>query len=475
MLTEVFPKIAEGKLVRALRAYFRSGWHIGVVTVLMVCAEVFAWEIPVYYCYLAIGILMFLFAEDMRGLICIACCGYMTFSPANSPDRNPNTTAFARPEVQLQLYMILAVAVLFMIARLVTFCMYAPKKRAPRLAIGFAVLGVSYLLGGAFSKYYGTDTVLFGAVQIFSVCLFYFFFYYAVDWKSVEKGYWAKLFAIIGAGLVLEISDMYFNPGVMQNGVVVRWNLYTGWANYNVIGCVMAMCIPAVLYFAATQKCGFIYTVLSAVFFLAVLLTQSRGSALFGAVIYLVGLISVIVKSRGWERGLHVIALLALAAVTVVCTIVFFDEIEILFHSLFQIKADGNGRKPLFEKAWAYFLAHPVFGVGWGGDGWLEGMNFLGFFKAHNTVLQLLATGGIVMAVAYAVHRFQTFWVAFRRPTAEKYFVVLSFGVIILTGFMDCHFFNIGPAILYSILLVLMEGADLRGGNPQKQKLRGRR
>lgn len=45
----------------------------------------------------------------------------------------------------------------------------------------------------------------------------------------------------------------------------------------------------------------------------------------------------------------------------------------------------------------------------------------------------------------------------FRRPTPRKTFLGLCVLALLLTSFVDCHFFNFGPVIIYSALLLFIE------------------
>lgn len=60
----------------------------------------------------------------------------------------------------------------------------------------------------------------------------------------------------------------------------------------------MAMCMPAPVYFAVKNKNGWAYTILCTVFYLGVMVTQSRGAMLFGSVVYLGCVVVTLVGSK---------------------------------------------------------------------------------------------------------------------------------------------------------------------------------
>jgi hypothetical protein len=82
--------------------------------------------------------------------------------------------------------------------------------------------------------------------------------------------------------------------------------------------------------------------------------------------------------------------------------------------------------------------------------------------RYHNTYVQLLASCGSVGFFAYVYHRYDTLRMVFKEQNIEKYFLNLCISGLLLTSLLDCHFFNFGPGLTYSILLLLMEIDTLR-------------
>lgn len=471
VFTEAFPQFENTKVIRALRTYFHSVWHVFVVVLLMTVSALFALELPVYYCFAAIVLLVFFFSEDMLGAVPVVCVAPMTIAAKHSPDRFPEAF-FDDPAVLVQIFFCVAVILVVFFARLVAMLIRNPKRRAPRFTAGFLLLCASYLLGGAFSAYYSKHSVLFGLMEAAGLCLFYFYFHFTVDWKKAPKGYIAYLLAAIGFGLVVQILSMYVQDGVVENGIINRSRLFLGWAHYNYAGVITAICIPGIFYFSLTQKHSWIFTMLATVVMCGVVLAQSRGSILFGGFIYLVCVVLTIIKTNKKERILNLVLLsIVIVTLTVVC-VVYIDALKKIFSSIFAAGADDSGRKNLFVKAWNYFCANPVFGVGWGADNWKDGYSFLKFFKAHNTVLQLLGSLGIFGFLAYVFHRVQTCLALFCHITKEKACIGLSIAVLLLTCMMDVHIFSIGPTMLYSILLAFLEGENIREGVDTRLRLK---
>ena len=482
MLTEAFPQLRERRAVIGVRNFFRSGWFAALAALLMACSEIFGLEIFVIYAYLVFGLLIVLFADDMLGIVPMVCCGYMIFSAENNPGKFPDSL-FGQPQGQLALFYAVAVIAVMLIGRLVSMLLEREKRGVPKLTVGFLLLGASYLLGGAFSPYYDGRTVLMGFVQIAALCGFYFYLYYTVRWDRVPKGYLPMVISIIGVGMLAEIVGMYFGEGVIrEDGSINRVALYTGWGIYNNVGCVMAMCMPAPVYFAVKNKNGWAYTILCTVFYLGVMVTQSRGAMLFGSVVYLGCVVVTLVGSKKKERLWNAVVFAVLLVAVLISAVVFRDKVKDLFASIIDQGWNDAARFATWKACWQRFLEYPGFGVGFYKtpgtlltedgmftefvDGTPEG-TFLAL-RAHNTFFQLISTGGTFAIVAYLVHRVQTLILCFRRPNAEKIVAALCVASLLLTSMVDCHVFNMGPGLMYSAWLVFGEKSGSSGTAPAK-------
>ncbi len=477
MLTDAFTKLKHIRIVELLRAYFRSPFHPAVIALFMVVSELFSLELPVFYFYFVAGVLALLFEDDTLALVPIIACCYMTISSRNNPGKL-SETVFGDPAFMIQMFIILAVSAGLLITRFVSCLITKPKQRGiPGLTVGFSVLGVAFLLGGAFGGAYGGRTVLFGFAQIVAWALPYFYFIFTVDWNRVPKHYLMSVFLTVGMGVAVETLGMYALPGVITEDGVVRTAMFTGWGIYNNVGGVMAMCIPAPFYFASLgRKESWLYSVLGILFFVAVVLSQSRTAMLFGFVVTLACTAVVLWKTQGFERVKHVIVYGVFLLACVILVFAFREKLETLFHSLIEVGVSSYGRINIWRACMEKFAEHPLFGVGFyetpGGllhDGGIHDLApcppdvFLPP-RAHNTVCQLMASGGIVAVGAYVVHRAETVLTFTVRPSLEKTFAALCVASLLLTSLLDCHLFNFGPALLYSILLAFAEGENRRGG-----------
>ena len=470
MLTEAFPKLNTSRVILGLRAFLRSRWFIALIALLMVCSELFSLELYVIGAYAVLGLAIVLVSEDTLPAVPMAVCGYMLMSAKNNIGFHPDSL-LAQPYAQFTIGFCVAVLAVCFLGRLVSKLMERKKRGVPKFLSGFVLLGAAYLLGGLGSSFYDAASALFGVVQILALSGFYFYFYFTVDWENTPEDYLAELFAIVGVGVFLEVIGTYFNPGAPGlDGQGDRGQLYTGWGVWNCVGCVMAMCMPAPIYFAVKKKHGWIYSLVSCVFYLGVILTQSRGSILFGSAVFIACIVYNLYKAKGREKLWCGIVYAALLVGAAIAAVLFRDKLADIFASLINAGMNDSGRLDLYDQCWNSFLKHPVFGVGWydspgiqlgngsmypNGDPHLEGYFIPGF--AHNTFFQLIGCGGAFALIAYLFHRTQTVLLVFRDPTPTKIVAALCVAAMLLTSFVDNHVFNMGPGLLYSVLLVFAE------------------
>ena len=78
----------------------------------------------------------------------------------------------------------------------------------------------------------------------------------------------------------------------------------------------------------------------------------------------------------------------------------------------------------------------------------------------HNTLLQMLAAGGIVGFLAYLSHRIHTVVLFFKRPTTANLFIAISLIAFLGFNLLDVLFFKFYPAFFYSFMLLCAEKSE---------------
>ena len=133
---------------------------------------------------------------------------------------------------------------------------------------------------------------------------------------------------------------------------------------------------------------------------------------------------------------------------------------------MLQSGLDDSGRFEIYITGLKQFLEAPFFGNGFYCS---EGLVFQhgqgvipteGYFlppRYHNTVVQLLASCGVVGLLGYGFHRYQTIKLFIKNPAPHKTFLAMGLLAHALASLLDCHMFNMGPGLTYGVMLLFAE------------------
>lgn len=465
--------VGNSKWCKAINSFLHSAYYIAVVAVLGACANLFGLELPVWYAFAVLVGVIALFSEDALPVVPMLGCGYVSVSASNNPAGHYGTSLFQNRTALIQLAVIAAFIVAGLAARLI-FDLCRPHsdartRRVPSLLVGFALLGLAYVVAGVIpARDYGPQwkSALFGLVQIVCLAGPYLYFHYTVNWSKVSRIYLAQCFVGLGFAIMAEIVGMYvlaFNS-LKDGGDFSRSLLVTGWGIYNNVGMLIAFCIPFAFNLALRCRRGYIYVIIAELFETALIFTQSRGSILFGTLIFAACAIYTAVQLKGKYRWFALAAFAGFFVVVVIVCAIFYREVADIFDTMKKAGMDDSGRWEIYleglrqfaESAQSVLLGNGFYACGNYRYGDLPSDAFLPP-RYHNTVVQLLATGGIFAMVTYLFHRYGTLRLCLTHRTHEKMFVIAAISVLTLTSLVDCHFFNMGPGLVYSVILVFAE------------------
>ena len=486
-LTNFYLNAKNNNVIKKTSSILSSVWGIAIMAFLTFFFYALSLEMVFYYIVGVYVLFVCLFCDDLLPIVPLFLFCYVSPSTRNNP--GINSTSIFYGSSLIGMIVIVAVALISIFLRIgldknMGYKKLFTKKRA--LLLGMLILGASYMISGIGSKYYGEiylKNLLFAFLQFASIFLLYFVFSATINWKKVPKNYFAYLGMAFGLIVVAEIFFAFLFKPVIQGGAIHVGHLRTGWGMKNNVGAVVGFTIPFAFYLACKEKHTYIYFALATIMMIATTLTGSRASMLVAGFIYLICFIFVFFRANNkkWYRiSCGIFALLAL-----VIGILFWDKIEKLFAlvpSIINTSSENTGsifndssRLSLYKFGLKEFLNFPILGqsfypVGFDLYEFSTVEAFTSFFPArwHNTIVQLLFSTGIVGFIAYSFHRLQTIKLFFKKPTLEKLFIAASISALLLMSLLDCHFFNLGPTMFYSIFLMFAEFAESEDENKEE-------
>ncbi len=457
----------ECPLMQQIDRFLYSPAYLLLIGGLTILANVFCLEMVAYTAMLVAAAYICLFGRDLLPLFPIFACGYISPSMGNNPGLN-SESIFSFRNGGLYLSVFLGVVVICLIYRLITDSDFGGKQfwtKKRRLLPGMLLLGAAYVLSGVASGQwgeYGWRNLFFAVAQFGSIAFLYFLLSGGVCWDRAPKAYLFWTGICVGYVLLAELTNIYIVNRVIEDGCIMRERIYTGWGHYNNIGAMLAMMIPLPFFLTGKGRYAWFAYFSAFLFCVGLLFTCSRGSILVGVPICAATYILSLIHSRHARsiKWVHAIVI----GIPLVILIFFHNELSRLFKVLPELGFDSWQRMETYIEGFKQFLKFPIFGgsffpVDFWPYAWGNAPVYTALFppRWHNTLVQLVATGGITCFVAYAYHRVQTFGLFTQNFSTEKLFAGLSISALLLTSMVDCHMFNIGPVLFYSATLAIVE------------------
>lgn len=327
-----------------------------------------------------------------------------------------------------------------------------------KLLLGFSLLSVAALLNGCLNfEQYHIGNLLYALAFMFS--LFGIFLLFTVNLKGTPNltNYLIYVLFIMSMLVTLELFIAFTNQIQIVNGEIVKESVKVGWGMWNNIGGVLTLLLPIHFFYASNvKKFGPIFFITGLISYGAIVLTLSRSSLLASSFIIFISLI--ISCFFGKNKLINRIFAGVLFTLGIIAFIALWGKISNILGDYLSRGLDDNGRFEMYIHGLKNFLAHPIFGGGFNSSYATE-HQFIIFlpYRYHNTVIQMMATCGFVGISSYLFHRYQTVRLFIAQRSLKNVFLALSIVGLLLTSLLDNHFFNIYPAFIYTIILVVVE------------------
>lgn len=425
-------------------------------------------ELAAYTLCAALVVYISFFGKDYSPLFSLVVFCYLMPGRYNNPGKHESSIFYMQNGAWLFI-LLAALLIIAFVIRLVrdpeiglSRMLHTPRRLLP----GMLLLSAAYLLAGIGSDGYAAyakGNLVFAFLQIVSVLACYFIFSFSVKWEELDRRYFAIVGLLMGLLVGAELVGLYLTEPILQNGAVLRDEIYVGWGICNNMGLLIAMAIPFAFYFIFRGEHPLLYNFVALLFCGLALLSTSRGALVGAAAAYVLCLFIVLFLGKDAKaKCVCLITLVLLCGVGLAVLALFPD----MLRSMFTRGASGT-RERLYEYGMRVFARSPLFGEGFFSLNrnaayfsiWEKVGDFSDSFpeRWHNTLVQLFACCGMAGFLAYVYHRYQTLQLFLRRINTEKIFIGISLLVMLVLGLVDCHFFNIGPVLVYSLALAFVE------------------
>lgn len=470
---DLFRRLRQEPWGLAYSAFLRSPLFIITICALTAISNLLGIDLVIYTVIILLGISVCLLSTDLLPLMPLVMLCYVAPSPANNPGSASNTGSIFFPENGgIYLIVLLGLFLLSLLYRLITDRQIGGRaflKADRRLLSGMLLLSGAYLLSGFGIEQYPQifwRNLLFALMQCAAICVMYFLFAGSVRWEETPREYLAWVGMCLGLVVVPQLLENYFSGRIFMEGTgtIDRELIYAGWGMHNNMGALMAMMLPCPFYLARYHKRGWTFNIVATVLLVGVVLSCSRTSIMVGVAVY--ALCATLLLRREDQRKANILVYVVAALSLTGFSVLFFDKLKDIFDLFFEELFIVSQRDNLFHYGNKQFMSAPVFGGSFFPQGeyvpwdWSTSKAFSSFFppRWHNTLVQIGASCGIVGLLAYSIHRIDTIRLLLLKDRSpEKMYIALSIGVLLCCSLLDCHFFNIGPVLFYSMALAFAE------------------
>lgn len=444
-------------------------WMV-IATITYVCSA----EIIFYGVVAVYAIYVILFCHDFAPLMHLFPFCYVTVSQENNP--GIYSTGIYRGESAIYIVFLATIVILAVVVRIslnkgIGWKHFFAQRSG--ILLGLLILSLAYLLSGIGSENYFKyvkNNFVFALIQIVALCLLYCIFSATVKWNVFDNDYFATIGLAAGILVVFELIWIYVTKDPIKLGTIDRDSIWTGWGTYNNIGAMIALAIPFAFYFACKRKHNWFYLLLAVVLLVGVIFSCSRGSIVFAIVSFIISYTCTFFRTK--NKKCFYLTSIVLLGIVIVSGIAYSDAVQTIFARVPGIAdlVDGNvvfndsRRIEIYIEGWKTFLKNPIFGQTFYSANYdLPDFSVIDEFSSffpprwHNTIIQLLASCGSVGLLAYLFHRYQTIRMIIKKPTTINIYIGIYILTLVGLSMVDCHFFNVGPTLFYSMALAVME------------------
>ncbi len=321
---------------------------------------------------------------------------------------------------------------------------------------GILLLSVSFLFNNfLFKERFFWKDLGFSIALVIAYFGVFLLLYVGLEFNDKLKSNIVYALFIASMLVTLEFYSLFITGQIQfTDGEIIKESVVTGWGIWNTMGCYLSMLLPIHFYLASfVKKYGFIFYGTGLISYLAIVLSLSRSSLLAGT--FVLGISVIVCCFFGENKKINRIITSILFVFAIVGIILMWDKISNILGDYLERGLDDNGRFEIYATGWKKFLSHPIFGCGFYNS---HHINEVGLpFGYHNTIVQMMASCGIIGLLAYLYHRYQTIVLFIKQRCVKNFYLVLCICALLITSLLDIHMFSLYPTLYYILILITIE------------------
>ena len=452
------------KLLAYVRTALSSYYFIAFTAAFTLLCYYLGWDIVIIWYMALCGAAVLLLLKDVTPLITIFLFMNIMISVQHSPTNMGGQIPdeyFFQTAIVAQIGVAIGIFAAAGVFRLVTAIKNRTLRYTPALG-GLCLFAAAMLLNGIANDNYDPMNALYGFFMAF---MFLGIFCIVIGNITIGKDtfmYIAWAFMAITFCMILELGVAYLTyDNLWVEGGLNREALHFGWGMYNTMGMLITISVPSAAYLSYRYRYGYFFTFYMIALTGVAYATMSRQAILCCTVVTAVCALLILIKGRHKliNGGIFLAALACGAGVAFIYRDIVKEVIDMLLKNFMS----GSGRDELYELGMQAFNSSPIFGTGFYHD-LKNDPGFIGLSimpdMYHNTIVELLAVGGVFAFVTYVIHRAHTVISYVKNPTAERTFVAVSIFALLILSLLDNHIFYILPTLVYSTLVAVLIGSE---------------
>lgn len=350
------------------------------------------------------------------------------------------------------------------LAFMIVFAVFVIKKvqhdnvvlKKGRLFYPLALMMIISIFGGMFSPFYRIE---YAFVVTMTWALVYFLYWTYLNFATAEDKSFLLRCIVFGAVNVIMQMLVYYVQADNLWYALTHKAVCVGIREINIPAVFIAMAIPTMFYKAVGSKRPYLYILLAVVFYCFVFLTYSRGVILIASAVAFICAIYIAIKDKMNRKTIlytygYIISIFAILLAVLIIT----GKLKELFDHYISLGLGENGRYDVWKASFKLFTQYPVFGIGF----YAENNHIMpsnnAFVMPHNTILQLLASSGLIgllLSIPYFIVKYKVLIESFK--TKFGFFALMVVCIPALYGLIDQTYLYITLTMVSIIFVALVE------------------